>query len=103
MSDMQTREQDAMHARRALERELSERDNEQPVKIGRHAKVCGDIGPRIGDDGSPRCGRVMNHQGYHRTNVEWSGFNDAWPGKAQGAWDQTDQDYRDHFTGPVIP
>lgn len=35
--------------------------------------VCGSIGPRIGEDGSPRCAEPLNHGDLHR-GFEGSGF-----------------------------
>lgn len=86
-----------------LTRESLERDSTEPSTIGRHVKVCGDIGPCIGDEGSTRCGRVMHHDGNHHTNPEWTGFNQGWPGAQQGGYDKTDHDYRDNFGGPILP
>lgn len=35
--------------------------------------VCGSIGPRIGEDGSPRCAEYLGHSWTHR-GFEGSGF-----------------------------
>lgn len=36
-------------------------------------EVCGSIGPRIGEEGSPRCAETLGHDGLHH-GFEGSGF-----------------------------
>lgn len=38
-----------------------------------HFAVCGSTGPRIGEDGSPRCALSLGHVGMHR-GFQGSGF-----------------------------
>lgn len=41
-------------------------------------EVCGSIGPRIGEEGSPRCGEPLDHGDFHR-GFPGSGFeNQYW-------------------------
>lgn len=61
--------------------------------------VCGSRGPRIGEEGSPRCAGPLGHDGPHK-GFKGSGFENEWWGDPLMRDAKFAADWEQAFGGP---